>query len=212
MVSWSHNKDQARSGAEDKEEYEMARPATKNDLIEASNTQFEKMWNLIDSMTEDERNAAFHFGDKYKGKEAHWSRDKNIRDVLIHLYEWQQLLLNWVESNQKGGAKPFLPEPYNWATYGQMNAGFWEKHQSTSYEDSKEMLLESHKKVMDLIDTFTNEELFEKKHFNWTGTTNIGSYCISTTSSHYDWAMKKIKAHRKSYKEDHQDKITKIRV
>lgn len=27
--------------------------------------------------------------------------------------------------------------------------------------------------------------------------TNLGSYCVSATASHYDWAMKKIKKHIK---------------
>ncbi|MDL2315205.1 ClbS/DfsB family four-helix bundle protein [Bacteroidales bacterium OttesenSCG-928-C19] len=36
------------------------------------------------------------------------------------------------------------------------------------------------------IDSFTNDELFTKKYFPWTGTTNLGSYCISATSSRYD--------------------------
>lgn len=181
----------------------MARATSKPDLISAANGQFEKLWDLIDSMTEDERSAAFDFGDNPKQKEAHWKRDKNLRDVLVHLYEWHQLLLNWVQANRNGEAKPFLPAPYNWKTYGGMNVGFWEKHQSTPYEDAKEMLLDSHQKVLEMIEKFSNEELFEKKYFNWTGTSTLGAYCVSTTSSHYDWAMKKIKAHRKAYKERH---------
>ncbi|MDR2649220.1 MAG: ClbS/DfsB family four-helix bundle protein [Clostridiales bacterium] len=36
-----------------------------------------------------------------------------MRDVFVHLYEWHQLLLNWVISSQSGNAKPFLPAPYN---------------------------------------------------------------------------------------------------
>ena len=48
---------------------------------------------------------------------------------------------------------------------------------------------------MKLIEPFTDEELFTKKHFPRTGTTNLGSYCISAASSHYDWAMKKIEKH-----------------
>jgi len=32
----------------------MPRPATKEDLITAANEQFDKMWALIDSMTEEE--------------------------------------------------------------------------------------------------------------------------------------------------------------
>ena len=54
----------------------------------------------------------FNF-DGTTGKEAHLKRDKNIRDVLIHLYEWHQLLLHCVESNMKGKEKCFLPNQYN---------------------------------------------------------------------------------------------------
>lgn len=173
----------------------MSRATTKSDLIKAANEQFEKMWKLIESMTEEKQTAIFNFGEDFNRKEAHWVRDKNMRDVLVHLYEWHQLLLNWVESNQRGETRPFLPEKYNWKTYGQMNVEFWNKHQSTPYEDSKKMLCSSHKQVMDIIEKFTNEELFEKKYFDWTGTSTLGAYCVSATSSHYDWAMKKIKAH-----------------
>lgn len=179
----------------------MARPATKNDLIQTASEQYQKLWSLIDSMTEKEQETPFLF-DTEKEKEAHWKRDKNIRDVLVHLYEWHQLLLNWVASNQKGEEMPFLPEPYNWKTYGDMNVEMiWKKHQSTSYETAKQLLRESHNTVMELMDTFSNDALFQKKYFNWTGTTNLGSYFISVTSSHYDWAMKKIKKQMKALKE-----------
>lgn len=48
---------------------------------------------------------------------------------------------------------------------------------------------------MALIDGFTDAELFEKRHFAWTGTTSLGSSCLSATSSHYEWALTKIRAH-----------------
>jgi len=136
----------------------MSRPTIKADLIKAANEQSDNLWKLIDSMTEEEQNATFNFGDDFlqKQKEAHWTRDKNLRDVLVHL--------------------------------------------STPYEQSKKMLQESHIKVMAMIEPFTNDELFAKKHFSWTGTSTLGSYCVSATSSHFDWAMKKIKKHIKSYR------------
>ena len=178
----------------------MPRPKSKAELTEAAVAQFDKMWQLIDSMPDDERNAAFNFGDDAKLKEAHWKRDKNLRDVLIHLFEWHQLLLDWIAVNQSGEAKPFLPEPYTWKTYGDMNVKLWEKHQSTPYDDAKTWLIGSHSKVLDVIESFSNDELFTSKHFSWTGTTTLGSYCISVTASHYEWAMKKIKTHMKTYK------------
>jgi len=181
----------------------VSRPTTKPDLMAAANTQFEKLWQMIGSMTEEEQNGEFKFRDDFlqKQKEAHWRRDKNLRDVLIHLYEWHQLLLNWIKANKIGEPKPFLPEPYNWKTYPQMNVGFWEKHQTTAYSQSLDMLKKSHAEVMALIETFSNDELFSKGYFSWTGTSTLGSYCVSATSSHYDWAMKKMKQHIKSQRD-----------
>lgn len=177
----------------------MPRAQTKTELLTAADEQWNKLWAMIDSMTETEQTAEFSF-DTTCYKEAHWNRDKNLRDVLVHLYEWHQLLLGWVESNKNGKNKPFLPPPYTWKTYGDMNVEFWKKHQSTSYADAKAMLKESHEKVLSLIDQFSDKELFDKKHFSWTGTTNLGSYCVSVAPSHYDWAIKKIKRHIKELK------------
>ena len=175
----------------------MPRPTTKAQLIAAANAQWEKLWAMIEAMPTERRQAAFDFGEDPKRKEAHWARDKNLRDVLAHLCEWHRLLLDWAPANLGGEARPFLPEPYNWKTYGDMNVEFWRKHQLTPCEGAEAALRESHGNVMALIETFTDEELFEKKHFPWTGTSSLGSYCVSVTASHYDWAMKKIKLHAK---------------
>ena len=173
----------------------MARATTKADLVTSANGQFEKMWKLIDTMSDEQQNATFGKEMATAGKEAHWSRDKNLRDILVHLYEWHLLLLNWIKVNSSGEHKPFLPEPYNWKTYPTMNVEFWKKHQSTPLTEAKAKLKESHKDVMALIETFSNEELFAKGVFDWTGTSTLGAYCVSATASHYDWAIKKIKVH-----------------
>lgn len=178
----------------------MARPITKKDLLNAAKEQYEKMLTLIDSLSEEEREKDFIF-DVEKEKEAHWKRDKNIRDLLVHLYEWQQLLLNWIDSNIKGEVTAFLPELYNWKTYGEMNEKFWKNHQQTIYDDSRKKLDDSHREVIKRIEKFSNEELFEKGILGWTGGSTLGSYCVSVTSSHYVWAMKKIKKQIKALKE-----------
>ena len=178
----------------------MVRPQTKENLMIVAKENFEKLNTLISKMSDKELTTPFDFSKDEKKKEAHWKRDKNLRDVLIHLYEWHQLILNWVESNQKGEEKPFLPDPYNWRTYGDMNVEFWKKHQNTSLEEATRALEKSHKDVLKLAENFTNEELFSKKVYKWVGGSTLGSYFVSTTSSHYDWAMKKLKAHQKNCK------------
>ncbi|MDR0419507.1 MAG: ClbS/DfsB family four-helix bundle protein, partial [Prevotellaceae bacterium] len=89
----------------------MARATTKTDLMQMGEGNFHKLLDLIYSMTAKEQEQTFSFED----------RDRNIRDVLVHLYEWHQLLLNWINANQSGNKTNLLPEPYNWKTYPQMN-------------------------------------------------------------------------------------------
>ena len=147
----------------------MARATTKADLTASANGQFDKMWKLINSMSEERQKATFADEMATAGKETHWSRDKNLRDVLVHLYEWHQLLLDWVQANLDGENRTFLPEPYNWKTYPAMNVEFWKKHQSTPLTEAMANLKESHKEVMTLIEQFSNDELFAvrlDRHFH----------------------------------------------
>ena len=118
----------------------MGRPVTKADLMRAAEHNYGKLNTIISGLTEKELSTEFDFSGDEKKKAAHWRRDKNLRDILIHLYEWHQLLLTWVHANQDGDNKPFIPQPYNWKTYGNMNVEFWEKHQNTSLEDEKAMV------------------------------------------------------------------------
>ena len=88
-------------------------------------------------------------------------------------------------------------EAYNWKTYGDMNMVFFNRCQDVSEKEALELFVDSHSRVMVAINTFSDEELFTKAFYPWVGGSNIGSYFISVTSSHYDWAMKKMKAHKK---------------
>ena len=176
----------------------MARPATKKEFQVAANESYEKLMGLIESI-EDQEGFTFNF-DETAGKEAHWKRDKNLRDVLVHLTEWHLLLGNWITDNvdKDGDWKPFLPEPYNWKNYGEMNVEIWKRNQNSPYSKAKDAFLMSHSMVMLVSETLSDEELFEEGHYPWCKTTNVASYFISTTSSHYEWAMKKIRKQMKT--------------
>ena len=81
-----------------------------------------------------------------------------------------------------------------------MNVEFWKKHQNTILEDADKMYRKSHEEVMELAETFSDKELFTKDIFPWVGGSTLGSYFASATASHYDWAIKKLKAHQKNCK------------
>ena len=112
----------------------MPRPTTKEQFLELANQNFEKLQELISLFSPVEQEGIFPFED----------RDRNVRDVLIHLYERHQLLLQREKKNMKGEKSDFLPEGYNRKTYPQMNIKFQEQHQKTLLADAKNMLEKSH--------------------------------------------------------------------
>lgn len=174
----------------------MVRPTTKVDLNLASEMEYQKLIKLLDSLSIEQITTPFHFDlDKEKG--AHWARDKNIHDVLVHLTEWHKLLLDWVRENQRGNKQPFLKEGYNWKTYGTMNEEFTRQNQESTYEDALTEFITTHQQVMELLETCSNEDLFRKDVFDWVGGSTLGSYFVSVTASHYAWATKKIRKFKK---------------
>ena len=143
----------------------MGRPTTKADLMTAATNNYKKLNVLVSGLTEKELSTVFDFANDEKKKEAHWKRDKNLRDIFIHLYEWHQLLLNWVYANQKKDEKPFIPKPYNWKTYGDMNVEFWKKHQNTSLEEAKEMVEENKEHFRTILSNFLEDYKFNPNIF-----------------------------------------------
>ncbi|MBO0460468.1 ClbS/DfsB family four-helix bundle protein [Enterococcus sp. DIV1298c] len=175
------------------------RPKSREELLTLAAENYEKLNQLIESVPIEQREATFDFDEAFleKKKETHWRRDQTIKDVLIHLYEWHCLLLKWVTHNQLDEAISFIPEPYNWRTIPEMNRGFTKKHKSTTLEQATDWFKNSHEEVMRLVQSFDNDQLFQKNQYPWVGNTTLGSYFVSSTSSHYDWAIKKIKQSQK---------------
>ncbi len=163
----------------------MTEPTSKPELLDVSAASFDKLMALVGSLSPEQLEAEFAFED----------RDRNVRDVLVHLHEWHRLLIDWVEANLVDDAQPFLPEGYTWDDYAPMNVEIRDRHAETSVEDALEMVQASRAHVRELILGLTDPELFENQHYPWTGTTPLGAYFDSVTSSHDDWAMKKLHDH-----------------
>ncbi|WP_017472932.1 ClbS/DfsB family four-helix bundle protein [Amphibacillus jilinensis] len=165
----------------------MARPKSKVELLEAAEHNYQALLTLINTMTDVQQNGTFPFED----------RDRNIRDVLVHLHEWHNMMKQWYQVGMSG-KKPIMPrEGYSWKTTAELNHAIWLHYQDTDLQTAKALLAHSHNEMFCLIDRHSNEELFTKKYYQWTNTTSLGSYLVSATSSHYDWAVKKLKKYKK---------------
>jgi hypothetical protein len=174
-------------------EYYMPRPTNKNELLVLSEFNFNKLLEFIHSLPEDYKSKM------YNNNELN-DRDKTISDVICHLHEWHLMMGNWYKVGMSG-KKPAIPaEDVTWQTLPVLNHRIYDKYKGTELKKAILLFKKSHKDIMALIEKHNDDELFTKKKYLWTGTTSLGAYFISATSSHYDWGLKTIKPIKKLVK------------
>ena len=165
----------------------MPRPKSKSELLYLSQANFEKLVNFIDAFSKEEQEKDFPPG----------TLNRNIRDVLAHLHHWHLMMLEWYTIGMKG-EKPDMPaKGYSWKMTSELNKAIHQQYKDEALATIQDKLKASHQKIMALIEQHSNDELFEKKRYHWTGSTSLGAYLISSTSSHYDWAYKLIRKAKK---------------
>lgn len=170
-------------------------PQTKAELKQEIQDTFRELSQLI--QTADDSLLTRQFAPaKENARCTTFEQGNNMRDILMHIYEWQRLQSLFVSNIRKGSPKDFIPEPYR-RNYKEMDRLNMEKHQQIPFKKSWELLSSSHEEMLSLLETFTEEELFGKKVFKVTYTTTMAAYFISVTSQPYSKAVKKLKNHIK---------------
>ena len=169
----------------------------KTELLSAMAESYAKLNEQIGKMTEAELEAPFQFANDPKKCGARWIYDQCARDLLIHLYEWQVLMREFVKNIHEGHQRDYLPDEYR-KNYHDMDKLLVEKHKNTSFQEARRLLDLTHNEMIQLADSFSEEELFTKGYYKCTYTTDMAAYFNSVTTSPYGQAMKLLKTHQKS--------------
>ncbi len=161
----------------------MLKPNSKTTLLLASKDNFQRLNEYVDQLDKKDLEKSF----------PKTFLNRNVRDVLAHIHHWHLLFLGWYTVGMKGN-KPAMPaEGYTWQTIGALNKEILIKYSNETISDVRKLINKTHKKVFAIIEKHSEEELFTKKKYSWTGSTSLGAYLISNVSSHYDWGLKIIK-------------------
>ncbi len=164
----------------------MSRPTTRDELLERLDSEFDRLMALVDSLEPDQR--------RMPGACEDWS----VTDLLAHLDAWHEMLLTWEREGAEGGS-PAMPAPgYTWAQLPALNQAIWERTHEDPTDEVVARLRDSHARIRAVIERYRDEDLFTKRRFAWTGTTSVGSYAVSATTSHYDWARGHIRRFRRT--------------
>lgn len=154
----------------------MSRPLNKKELIQFSENEFEILLKLIDSLSESQRDKDFVF------------ENRTPKDIIAHLYAWQILEIGWYEEGMKG-RKPAIPAlGYTFKDTPTLNEKLFQDYKDITWKKLIVEFRNSHSKLIQIIAGHSEAELFEKKKYDWTGSTSMAIYFRSALSSHYLWA------------------------
>ena len=158
----------------------MARPTTKDELLDRMQTEMQLLHDAVTSLDMEDRLAPGACDD--------WS----VKDLLAHLAAWHEMFLGWEEAGA-AGEEPEMPAPgFGWADTPALNEAIWRRTNGDEFEDVAKRFHTSYEAVRKVIESYADEDLFTKRRYRWTGSTSVGSYSVSATSSHYEWARKLI--------------------
>lgn len=175
----------------------MANPKNKHELLASMTDGYAKLCEQVAKLSDRQAVAQFDFAADPKKCGVRWQYDRSLRDLLIHLHEWQVLMREFVHNIREGRPRDYLPDEYR-RNYHEMDKMLVEKHQNTSLDVAKGLLQQTHEEMLRLADSFTDEELFTKGYYKNTYTTTMAAYFVSVTTSPYGQAMKLLKTHQKN--------------
>ena len=177
----------------------MIEVSDKENLLIDSEKNFNTLLAIMESVPSRKRSISIETQD----------RDKNFRDVVMHLYEWHAMLERWYREGMDGDT-PFMPAPgHKWSRLKLLNEQIWENYQDVTLNQAIKKLKLSHERIMNLIKLHTNEEIMTKRQYKWTKTSNLFSYFSANTTDHYNWAIKKCEVIANSIMAETEGKIPK---
>ncbi len=153
----------------------MRKPLGKSELLEQIQIEHERLGETLSAFTEPEM--------LQRGVTEEWS----VKDVLVHLTDWEQRLLNWYQAGLRGQV-PTLPAPgMTWADLPALNAQIVERHRQTSLARIMADYARSYQQVLKTMQAIPDSYLVGS-YFAWTKKRTLADYAASYTFEHYRWA------------------------
>jgi hypothetical protein len=154
----------------------MGRPTSRTELLAAAEQEFDRLWDTVDALPPSDREAP--------GACDSWS----VKDILAHLDAWDRMWLHWERAGVRGEPTSMPAEGFTWAQTPALNERIRADTAGARWDEVSERLRDSHSRIMTVLSGYSDEDLFAKRRYRWTGSTSVGSYAVSATSSHYAWA------------------------
>jgi hypothetical protein len=116
----------------------------------------------------------------------------SVKDFLAHRTEWGRMMIRWLHEAREGKTPAVPTERYKWNQLKELNAEIYERFKDTPLDRIEDEFESVHDRLYELIRSTTEDELFTKKYYSFTGSSDLVTYLNSATASHYRSARRHI--------------------
>jgi len=125
-----------------------------------------------------------------EGAVGEWS----LKDLLAHLTAWELRFLAFYETGLHGGIYPSRYPAWASGKAGHaLNREIYEANRNRSLEDVLVEFHASYRKVLAVVQSISDEDLFNADRFAWTGERRLVDFVKGVTCNHYYWAKLQIR-------------------
>lgn len=97
--------------------------------------------------------------------------DRTPSQMIAYQLGWMNLLLNW-EKEEQEGKTVITPTPeYKWNKLGSLYDSFYKQYENYTLKELESMFINLENQIIELINSYTDEELFVQGKRNWASQT-----------------------------------------
>lgn len=124
----------------------------------------------------------------------------SLKDLLIHVIDWEQRFLGWYQAGLRGHAPDDMPAAsLRWTEIDPGELEIPAELEGESVNGVVAKLQDSYQSVLAAIETMSSADLFAHGRFAWTGEATVADYAVLATSEHYAWAKGQVRRWRKTH-------------
>ena len=112
----------------------------------------------------------------------------NTKDLLAHLSAWEQLLIHWYDTGERGKLPDPCPTGMSRRQIDAHNAQIYECNRERPLDEVLDEYQSSYDQVLVLVQSLPEKGLFSPGAYSWTGCLSLADYVASNTCQHYCWA------------------------
>ncbi|GGB02646.1 hypothetical protein GCM10011491_33470 [Brucella endophytica] len=161
----------------------MAIPRNKDELLNAINTNFDRLYEDLASLPET--------ATPIRTMEGHAKGTlMSAANLVSYLVGWNELVLKWLERDKPGQPVDFPETGFQWNELGQLARKFYQDYDGTPYPLLLERLQEAKRRIVAEVEGRDDATLYGRTWYrNWT----MGRMIQLNTSSPYDNARKRLR-------------------